>query len=143
MKLFLILITGFIFIGCSQKATSTPFTPLKARHFETKVHKMKAGYLEHCLMPLNLGKYSERGCSTKLLNALERSWGLNFNKKQLLIKSNEIFFKEVDKQLKKEISTNSNSGKELKQNFNGPMEAMRFFRQHYSFSAQDLIEEVD
>ncbi len=133
--LFLSII--LLLTSCSSRLKSSK-VHYKFPQIEARFQKMKLGYLDKCLIPLHNKKYSERSCAYKLLNSLERSWGLSFNNKQLLLKANELFFAEVEKQVFNEIRISDSFSTELKSQFSSFSDAIKYFKSNHSIELADI-----
>ena len=99
--------------------------------------EMKQAYIEKCYLPVAHRKPPENACQSELFQTLERRYHLDFNQNHVAMASNDLFFKDIDAELRKMLR----SDPEIRQaarngGFKNVGEMLAYYKDKYKFDTQ-------
>ncbi|MBO7105169.1 MAG: hypothetical protein J6W22_06790 [Fibrobacter sp.] len=99
--------------------------------------EMKQAYIEKCYLPVAHRKPPENACQSELFQTLERRYHLDFNQNHVAMASNDLFFKDIDTELRKMLR----SDPEIRQaarngGFKNVGEMLAYYKDKYKFDTQ-------
>ena len=99
-------ISATILMGCaSVKKPSVEIANHDSDHnipaIDQMIVEMKQAYIEKCYLPVAHRKPPENACQSELFQTLERRYHLDFNQNHVAMASNDLFFKDIDAELRK------------------------------------------
>lgn len=146
MKIQILLsvaLAATFFSGCSGVVTPTVE---RAYHndsahnipaIDNMIVEMKQEYINKCYMPVANRKPPENSCQTDLFQMLERRYHMNFNQNHVAIVSNELFFKDIEKEIHKMARTDPEVRNAIRNvGFTSNEEMIAYYRDKYKFETQ-------
>ncbi len=146
MKIQILLsvaLAATFFSGCS--GVVTPKVERAYHHdsahnipaIDNMIVEMKQEYINKCYMPVANRKPPENSCQTDLFQMLERRYHMNFNQNHVAIISNELFFKDIDKEIQKMARTDPEVRNAIRNGgFTSNEEMLAYYRDKYKFETQ-------
>lgn len=131
-----------LMVGCS--GVKTPTVEL-ADHdsdhnipaIDNMIVEMKQAYIEKCYMPVAKRYPPENACQTELFQTLERRYHLDFNQNHVAMASNDLFFKDIDVEIRKMMRTDPEVREALRKGaFNSSDEMVSYYKDKYKFDTQ-------
>lgn len=131
-----------LMVGCS--GVKTPTVEL-ADHdsdhnipaIDNMIVEMKQAYIEKCYMPVAKRNPPENACQTELFQTLERRYHLDFNQNHVAMASNDLFFKDIDVEIRKMMRTDPEVREALRKGaFNSSDEMVSYYKDKYKFDTQ-------
>ncbi|MCQ2120778.1 MAG: hypothetical protein MJY78_02975 [Fibrobacter sp.] len=99
--------------------------------------RMKQDYIKNCYMPVAKREPPENSCQTELFQMLERRYHSDYSQKQVDMAANDLFFKDVDKELRKLAKSDVEVRRSLR---NGTFESINdmiaYYRDAYKFETK-------
>lgn len=137
-----LLISAAIFVGCSGvKQPDVSVADHDSDHnipaIDQMIVEMKQAYVEKCYMPVAKHHPPENACQSELFQALERHYHLEYNQNHVAMASNELFFKDIDAELRKMLRSDSEV-REAARNvgFKNVNEMLSYYKDKYKFDTQ-------
>ncbi|MBO7060221.1 MAG: hypothetical protein J6W54_03885 [Fibrobacter sp.] len=135
-------ISATIIMGCaSVKKPSVEIANHDSDHnipaIDQMIVEMKQAYIEKCYLPVAHRKPPENACQSELFQTLERRYHLDFNQNHVAMASNDLFFKDIDTELRKMLR----SDPEIRQaarngGFKNVGEMLAYYKDKYKFDTQ-------
>ena len=135
-------ISATILMGCaSVKKPSVEIANHDSDHnipaIDQMIVEMKQAYIEKCYLPVAHRKPPENACQSELFQTLERRYHLDFNQNPVAMASNDLFFKDIDTELRKMLR----SDPEIRQaarngGFKNVGEMLAYYKDKYKFDTQ-------
>ena len=137
-----LFIAATLMIGCS--GVKTPKAKM-ADHDEDHdlpavdqtIIRMKQDYIKNCYMPVAKREPPENSCQTELFQMLERRYHSDYSQKQVDMAANDLFFKDVDKELRNLAKSDIEVRRSLR---NGTFESINdmiaYYRDAYKFETK-------
>ena len=135
-------ISATILMGCaSVKKPSVEIANHDSDHnipaIDQMIVEMKQAYIEKCYLPVAHRKPPENACQSELFQTLERRYHLDFNQNHVAMASNDLFFKDIDTELRKMLR----SDPEIRQaarngGFKNVGEMLAYYKDKYKFDTQ-------
>ncbi|WP_295685029.1 hypothetical protein [uncultured Fibrobacter sp.] len=135
-------ISATILMGCaSVKKPSVEIANHDSDHnipaIDQMIVEMKQAYIEKCYLPVAHRKPPENACQSELFQTLERRYHLDFNQNHVAMASNDLFFKDIDAELRKMLR----SDPEIRQaarngGFKNVGEMLAYYKDKYKFDTQ-------
>ena len=135
-------ISATILMGCaSVKKPSVEIANHDSDHnipaIDQMIVEMKQAYIEKCYLPVAHRKPPENACQSELFQTLERRYHLDFNQNHVAMASNDLFFKDIDAELRKMLR----SDPEIRQaarngGFKNVGEMLAYYKDKYKFNTQ-------
>lgn len=131
-----------LFTGCS--GIKTPTAEL-ANHdsdhnipaIDNMIVEMKQAYIDKCYMPVAKRVPPENACQSELFQMLERRYNLNFNQNHVAMASNDLFFKDIDVEIRKMMRTDPEVREALRNGvFSSSDEMISYYKDKYKFDTQ-------
>jgi hypothetical protein len=139
LRFFLFASIATLFLGCS--SISMP----KARVVEHDAERtipaidemiveMKQDYITKCYAPVVKRDPPENSCQTELFQMLERRYHTNYSQNHVSMASNDLFFRDVEVQLKKMVRTDPDVRNAVKNGaFRSADEMLSYYKGKYAF----------
>lgn len=137
-----LFIAATLMVGCS--GVKTPKAKM-ADHdddhdlpaVDQTIIRMKQDYIKNCYMPVAKREPPENSCQTELFQMLERRYHSDYSQKQVDMAANDLFFKDVDKELRKLAKSDVEVRRSLR---NGTFESINdmiaYYRDAYKFETK-------
>lgn len=135
-------IAAALVTGCSGIKTPTAeLASHDADHnipaIDNMIVSMKQDYINKCYMPVVKRIPPENSCQTELFQTLERRYNLNFNQNHVAMASNDLFFKDIDQEIRKMMRTDPEVREALRSGvFNSSDEMIAYYKDKYKFDTQ-------
>lgn len=135
-------IAATILVGCA--GVKTPVVEVAAHDsdhnipaIDQMIVEMKQAYIEKCYLPVAHRKPPENACQSDLFQTLERRYHLDYNQNHVAMASNDLFFKDIDAELRKMLKTDP-SLREAARNggFKNVGEMVAYYKDKYKFDTQ-------
>jgi hypothetical protein len=134
-----ILGLALFFVSCS--SSSAPKAKMATHEanrsiptIDEMIVDMKKNYISKCYTPVAKRNPPENSCQTELFQLLERRYHSNYNLNHVSMASNELFFKDVEVQLKKMLRSNSEVRSAIKNGgFRNAEELVAYYKFKYAF----------
>lgn len=137
-----LLISAAILVGCSgvkqpEVAVASHDSDHNIPAIDQMIVEMKQAYVEKCYMPIAKRKPPENACQSDLFQALERHYHLDYNQNHVAMASNELFFKDIDAELRKMLRSDPEV-REAARNlgFKNVGELVAYYKDKYKFETQ-------
>lgn len=131
-----------LMVGCSGVKTPTvELADHDSDHYipaiDNMIVEMKQAYIEKCYMPVAKRNPPENACQTELFQTLERRYHLDFNQNHVAMASNDLFFKDIDVEIRKMMRTDPEVREALRKGaFNSSDEMVSYYKDKYKFDTQ-------
>ncbi len=137
-----LFIAATLMVGCS--GVKTPKAKM-ADHdddhdlpaVDQTIIRMKQDYIKNCYMPVAKREPPENSCQTELFQMLERRYHSDYSQKQVDMAANDLFFKDVDKELRNLAKSDIEVRRSLR---NGTFESINdmiaYYRDAYKFETK-------
>lgn len=130
-----------LFVGCS--SVCMPKARVVEHDAERRIPaiddmivEMKQDYINKCYAPVMKRNPPENSCQTELFQMLERRYHIDYNQNQLNMASNDLFFRDVEVQLKKMVRTDPDVRNAVKTGaFTSADEMLSYYKDKYAFES--------
>lgn len=136
-------ITAAIFMGCA--SVKKPSAEMAYHHDQTRnipaidemIVEMKQAYIDKCYLPVANRKPPENACQSELFQNLERHYNLNFNQNHVAMASNDLFFKDIDSEIRRMLKKNPELREAARNGgFKSVSEMVVYYKDKYKFETQ-------
>ena len=140
--LALATITAALLTGCS--GVVTPKAELASHDSDHNIPAIdemiisyKQDYINKCYMPIVKKHPPENQCQSELFQMLERSYHLDYNQNHVAMASNDLFFKDIDAEIRKMMRTDPEVRDALRNGaFSSSDEMITYYKDKYKFDTQ-------
>ena len=104
---------------------------------DNMIVEMKQAYIQKCYLPIANRKPPENACQSELFQTLERRYHLDFNQNHVAMASNDLFFKDIDVEIRKMMRTDPEVREALRSGaFTSSDEMISYYKEKYKFDTQ-------
>ena len=97
----------------------------------------KTDYINKCYMPVAKKHPPENACQSELFQMLERRYHLDYNQNHVAMASNDLFFKDIDVEIRKMMRTDPEVREALRNGaFTSTAEMIAYYKDKYKFDTQ-------
>ena len=97
----------------------------------------KTDYINKCYLPVAKKNPPENQCQSELFQMLERSYHLDYNQNHVAMASNDLFFKDIDVEIRKMMRTDPEVREALRNGaFTSTAEMIAYYKDKYKFDTQ-------
>ena len=135
-------IATMLFAGCSGVKTPTVEvadhdTDHNIPAIDHMIVEMKQAYIQKCYLPVANRKPPENACQSELFQTLERRYHLDYNQNHVAMASNDLFFKDIDAEIRKMMRTDPEVRDALRNGaFSSSDEMITYYKDKYKFDTQ-------
>ena len=137
-----LLFSAAMLAGCSGIKTPTAdLASHDSRHdipaIDQMIVDMKQDYIQACYMPVAKREPPVNACQTELFQMLERRYHLDYNQNHVAMASNDLFFKDIDVEIRKMMRTDPEVREALRNGaFTSTAEMIAYYKDKYKFDTQ-------
>jgi len=134
-----LIIAAALITGCS--GVKQPTAELASHDSDHKIPaidnmivEMKQEYINKCYMPVAKRIPPETACQSELFQMLERRYHLDYNQNHVAMASNDLFFKDIDVEIRKMMRTDPQVREALRSGvFSSSDELIAYYKDKYKF----------
>ena len=138
-----IMIVAAMLVGCSN--IKTPKAKLASHDsnrdipsIDHMIVSMKKDYIQNCYLPVAHREPPENACQTELFQMLERRYHTNYNQSHVDMASNDLFFKDVAKEINKMVRTDPEVREAIRSGaFRSADEMLSYYKEAYKFYTEN------
>ncbi len=140
-----LIIAAALITGCS--SVKTPKADLASHDpdhripaIDNMIVEMKQDYINKCYMPVAKRVPPENACQSELFQMLERRYHLDYNQNHVAMASNDLFFKDIDAEIRKMMRTDPEVREALRSGvFSSSDEMIAYYKDKYKFET-DIVK---
>lgn len=140
-----LIIAAALITGCS--SVKTPKADLASHDpdhripaIDNMIVEMKQDYINKCYMPVAKRVPPENACQSELFQMLERRYHLDYNQNHVAMASNDLFFKDIDAEIRKMMRTDPEVRAALRSGvFSSSDEMIAYYKDKYKFET-DIVK---
>ncbi len=141
LRFFIFFVFASLFLGCS--SLSMPKAKVVEHEadrtipaIDEMIVEMKQDYITKCYAPVINRDPPENSCQTELFQMLERRYHTNYSQNHVNMASNDLFFRDVEVQLKKMVRTDPGVRNAVKNGaFTSTDEMLSYYKGKYAFES--------
>lgn len=138
-----LLIASTLMFGCSGiKTPKAKLADHDARRdipaIDHMIVSMKKDYIRNCYLPVAHKEPPENSCQTELFQMLERRYHANYNQGHVDMAANDLFFKDIAKELNKMARTDPEVREAIRSGaFRSADEMLAYYKEAYKFYTEN------